>query len=549
MTLRDYQQTLVGDVRAQWTSGKRNVLAVMPTSAGKTRVFSHIVAEETGASVAIAHRQELVVQASLAFARYGVRHRIIGPAVVARNCAAVHLGELGRHFVDAGARVAVAGVQTLIRRDPASDPWFKQVQLTITDEAHHLLADNQWGKAAAMFPNARMLGVTATPLRSDGKGLGRACGDGVMDAMVVGPSMRELINRGFITDYRVFAPRTQDLDLSPENVPLSAGGDYSMPALRKAVHKSHIVGDVVSSYLSIAPGKLGVTFAVDVESATELAAAYRTSGVPAEVVTGDTPDLLRMAIMRRFKNREIMQLVSIDVLGEGVDIPAIEVVSFARPTQSYGLYVQCFGRAVRLMEGKDRAIIIDHVGNVQRHGLPDAPRVWSLDRRERRTGSNAPNDTIPIAVCLECTSAYEAFHKACPYCGAVRQPSGRSAPKQVDGVLEELDPDVLAALRGEVAARDVAQPAFHPDPRIHGANRGRIHARKESQEALRRAMKTWGGYQTHLGRDNDEAQRRFYFRYNIDTMSAWLLDREEADRLREWIEADLAAANVVELTV
>lgn len=514
-----------------------------------TVVFSHILSQEPGASVAIAHRQELVSQISLALARNGVRHRIIGPASVARNCVTIHTGELGRHYIDAGARCAVAGVQTLVRRDPAADPWFNQVRRFILDEGHHATATNSFGTACAMFPNAEGLLVTATPGRADGLGLGRRTlgGSGIVDAMVEAPGMRELIHRGFLTEYRVFARKTSDLDLSPENVPLSAGGDFSPVKLRGAVHKSHIVGDVVEHYKSLAMGKLGVTFAVDVESATELMRAYRDAGVPAELVTAQTPDLLRMQIQRRFRNRELLQLVNVDLFGEGYDLPAIEVVSMARPTQSFALYAQQFGRALRLMEGKERAIIIDHVGNVQRHGLPDAPRKHSLADRERRSGTNAPNDTIPIAVCLECTSAYEAFHKACPYCGAVRQPAGRSAPKQVDGVLEELDPDVLAALRGEVAARDLAQPAFHPDPRVHGVNRNRAHARRESQEALRRAMKTWGGYQTHLGRNNDEAQRRFYFRYNIDTMSAWLLDREEADRLRQWIEADLAAENVVEL--
>lgn len=543
MKLRPDQEAVWDGVRAEWSVGHRNVLAVAPCGWGKTVLFGHALSQEQGATVAIAHRAELVSQMSLALARYGVRHRVIGTPAVARNCATIHMAELGRHYVDAGARCAVASVQTLVRRDPGSDPWFKQVSLVVNDEAHHVIRGNSWGNAIEMFPNARVLGVTATPERSDGKGLGRQA-NGIFDAMVLGPTMRESIKAGNLTEYRIFAPKTTDLDLSA--VPTSASGDFSPAPLRKAVHKSHIVGDVVASYLRIAPGMLGLTFAVDVAAATELAAAYRASGVTAEVVTGETPDLLRMAIMRKFVRREVLQICSVDIFGEGTDIPGLEVISFARPTQSYPLYEQMFCRTLRRKEGKTYGIVIDHVGNVQRHGLPDAPRKRSLAGRDKRSGSG-PSDTIPLSICLECTSAYEAFHKACPYCGAVRVPAGRSAPEQVDGVLEELDPAVLARLRGEVATADAATPAFHPDARINGANHRRTGERRESQAALRRAMTVWGGWQTHQGRSNDEAQRRFFFRYGTDTLSAWLLDRAEADKLREWIEADLQGANVVAL--
>src|SRR5882762_8257373 len=142
-----------------------------------------------------------------------------------------------------------------------------------------MLRDNKWGKVASMFPNARWLGVTATPNRADGRGLGRHA-DGLFDTMVHAPSMRELIRMGYLTDYRIFTIPS-DVDLT--DVPISAGGDFSPEPLRKAVHRSHIVGDVVQHYLRIARGKLGVTFAVDVESATQIAAAFNAAGVKAEV--------------------------------------------------------------------------------------------------------------------------------------------------------------------------------------------------------------------------------------------------------------------------
>jgi DNA repair protein RadD len=232
-----------------------------------------------------------------------------------------------------------------------------------------------------MFPNARGLGVTATPVRADGKGLG-AHHDGVMHHIIEGAGMRDLIQQGFLTDYRIFAPPS-DLDLT--GVTRAADGDYNKKQLKQRVRRSQIIGDVVAHYLRIAPGKLGLTFATDVETATEIANRYRAAGVPSEVVSAKTPTGQRIEILKRFKRREVMQLVNVDLFGEGFDLPALEVVSMARPTESYGLYCQQFGRVLRPLPGKTVGIIIDHVGNVVRHGLPDKPRRWSLDRREKRT--------------------------------------------------------------------------------------------------------------------------------------------------------------------
>ena len=412
VTLRPFQVACRDQVYQAWADGARNVLMVIPTGGGKTVVFSDIMASYSAPSIAIAHRQELVSQISLALARNGVRHRIIGPAQVARICTSIHIADLGANYIDPTNKCAVAGVDTLIRMDPNTN-WFRQIRLVVQDEAHHLLVKNKWGAAQQMFPNAYGLGVTATPCRADGNGLGRQA-DGIIDKMVIGPGMRELIEAGWLSEYRIFAPPS-DLDLT--GVTVSASGDFSPPKLSEAVHKSHIVGDVVDHYLRIAPGKLGVTFAVDVAAAGEIAEAYRSKGVAAEVVSAKTPDALRAAILRRFRSREVIQLVNVDLFGEGFDLPAIECISMARPTQSYGLFAQQFGRALRPMEGKTHAFIIDHVGNVHRHGLPDAPRAWSLDRRERRTRTSV-DIVIPVRTCPNCTAAYERVHPRCPYCGS-----------------------------------------------------------------------------------------------------------------------------------
>lgn len=543
---RPYQERLNADIHAQWAAGARNVLARAPTGSGKTVCMAWENATHAGASINIAHRQELVGQMSLALARNAIRHRIIGPSALAHNCVTVHMGEVGRSYYDPSALIGVGGVDTIIRR--ADDPWFKQVTLWQTDEAHHLLRDNKWGNAVTLFPQARGIGWTATPGRADGKGLGRGTqnaegawsNDGVFDAMVAGPEMRELIEAGFLTDYRIFCPPS-DIDLSDVNV--TGTGEFSPPKLRAAVHKSHIVGDVVATYLRIARGKLGITFAVDIEHAQEMTAAFRTAGVRAEIVTSETPDALRVSILRRFRAREIDQLVNVDLFGEGFDVPAVEVVIMARPTASFNLYAQQFGRALRPMDGKAWGVIIDHVGNVMRHGLPDAPRSWSLDRRDRR---QRQEPTVTVRYCPRCTAAFERVHWKCPYCGHEPEPAGRSAPELVEGDLTELDPATLRLLRGEISRID--SPARVPShlagsPAGYAVQRNHLE-RQQTQAALRAAVALWAGWRKMLGDDDREIYRRFYVTWGVDVLTAQTLGAGEAGALTARVSEVLTAAGV-----
>lgn len=541
-TLRYYQAAGKQRVREAWDAGRRNVLFVAPTGSGKTVFFGSVLADVTGASVAIAHRQELVTQMSVALARVGVRHGVVAPDSVRRLCVSLHMAEVGRSYFDPQAQCRVAGVDTLVRIDPKSDPWFAAVRLWVQDEAHHVLKSNKWGTAADMFPQALGLGVTATPLRADGKGLGRHA-DGLFDEMIVGPSMRELINQQYLTEYRIFAPPS---DVVYDDVPVTASGDYSPAKLRAAVHRSNsIVGDIVGHYLKIARGKLGITFAVDVEAATEIAAEYRRQGVPAEVVTAATPDHLRVAILRRFRAREILQLVNVDLFGEGFDVPVCKVVSMARKTESYGLYVQQFGRPLRPDGTGEPAIIIDHVGNVIRHGLPDAPREWTLDRREARAAKKL--DGILLRACPECTAVYERFRKVCPYCAFYPEPPSRSSPEHVDGDLFELDPQALAALRGEVQRVD--GPPVVPYGATSAAQQGAFnqhHARQAAQLKMRHALALWSGYWRQMhGRDDSEIQRLFFHAFGLDVMSAMAVGRPQAEALTEKIHTALRREGVM----
>jgi DNA repair protein RadD len=568
-TLRDFQVEGKRDIVAAWAEGAKNVMPVFPTGSGKTVITGSIIKDHNAPTCAIAHRQELVSQISLALNREGVQHGIVAPDAVIKQIISLEQENHGRSLYSPRAIVRVAGVDSLGSLE-TTDPWLQQVSLVVQDEGHHVLRANKWGRAMDMFPNARGLFPTAHAIRADGKGLGRSA-DGLVDRLVVGPSCRQLINRGFLCDYRLIAPPD---DTNLEDVGITDGGEFSYSKLREAVHKNkHIVGDVVEHYLRFAPNKLGVTFAVDIEAATEIVRAYQAAGVNAEVITADTPLNVRGQLMRRFRAREIMQLVSVDVLGEGVDVPAIEVVSMARHTMSFQLYAQQFGRALRVAVGdfiydiwdsftdaerlqhiaeskKPKAIIIDHVNNYQRHGLPDVPRSYSLDRRQKRK-RKVIDDEIPLRACMnpECLQPYEAVLPACPHCGTKPVPMRRGSPEQVEGDLVELDPSVLAELRKEIAKVDGPAPVLQGAPMAaqYGV-RNAHHDRQQAQAALRHAMAVWMGWQAHQGRGTSEAQKRFYYAFKVDVATAQTANRENANELLTRITQDLNRNNVIEAT-
>lgn len=562
--LRSYQLEAKAGVYQAWQQGHKNVALVLPTGAGKTVTMATIINEFPGSVCAIAHRQELVIQISIALARAGVRHRIIGPDNIVKFIVQLHMQETGTSYYNPGAKVAVAGVDTLVRRADKLKHWADSVGLWVQDECHHVLQRNKWGAAAKMFPNARGLGVTATPCRADGYGLGSHA-DGVFNTMFVGPSLRWMISEGYLTDYRLFAPPS---DMRFDTIEPGASGDYNHKQLRAVAKESHIVGDVVEHYLKLATGKLGITFAPDIETATEITAQFNAAGVPAQLVTGETPDQLRIEYMRRFKQRQLLQLVNVDLFGEGVDVPAVEVVSMARKTESFSLFVQQGGRGLRPVyaagfdlstkagrlaaiaaSDKRDAIIIDHVGNIARHAVArDCPytgrlvadlchREWSLDRRERRS-KGAPTDAIPMTHCPMCTGSYPRVYSVCPYCQHKPEPRGRSSPEFVDGDLLELDEAALVKLRGDVAKVDMTPGEYRAQlmdqnvPTVGVmANVKRHVERQGAQAELRELIEQWAGWQKHFGRSRSESYRRFWFNFGIDVMSAQALGVDDARAL------------------
>lgn len=537
LELRPYQFAVTVGVRDVWAQGGTPLIE-LPTGAGKTVIIAVLVAEHDGPAVIIAHRRELVGQLSLALAREGVVHKIIAPPATIRAIVRRNTEEVGRSYYSASAPVAVAGVDSIRN---SSEIWRKSVTLYVIDEGHHPLQSNKWGRAIKMFPNAKGLAVTATPERADGKGLGVHAA-GFYTHIVSGPSLRELIDAGYLSDYIVYAPESS-LDLSTIKISQTTG-DYVHAALQAAVTKAQITGDVIQHYLRIAPGRLGITFAVGVREAEILAAAYNAAGVPAAVVHAKTPDAERTDIIRRFSRRELLQLVNVDIFGEGFDLPAIEVVTFVRPTKSLPLYLQSFGRGLRIMKGKDHAIIIDHVGNVVEHGLPDAPRSYSLNHTDPR--GKGPKGILALKVCTACARVFPRVQVGCPYCGFIPVPAQRSSPAEVDGDLVELNAETLAAMRGAMVRADMSPEEYAADLHRRGCpqvgiprNVQRHRLNQEAQSRLRHAMDWWRGVQHAEGISERESYRRFYLTFDVDVLTARTLSVAEADDLCDRIRANL----------
>lgn len=546
-TLRPYQEKLVKDTYQQWDAGKQFVAMVSATGSGKSMTLTAIVAKERDRGqyvLVLAHRQELITQLSDTMGRMEIRHQVIAANKVVRFAAKQSMENHGVNYVDPNARVMVASVQSMREAKIADLAKLGNKLTVVQDEFHHATKKSKtWGGVLTPLLNAgaRGLGPTATPCRADGQGLSRET-DGYADVIVEGPSMRWLIDNGYLSQYKIYCPPT---DLRLDNVETSkTTGDYKEKELKAEIGRSHIVGDIVSHYLKICPGKRGITFTVGVDTAEEVAEEYRKRGVPAIALSGRNADEERVQAIRDLKSGKILQIVNDSLIGEGVDIPAVEVVSFARPTQSYALYAQMFGRALRPFEGKSHAIIIDAVSNVMRHGLPDAPREWSLDRRERRTGKSEPS---MVRVCTACAAVYERFLDACPDCGEpVPKPAQRSGPEFVDGDLYELDPDVLAQMRNEVVgARETPEAmrdrltAQHVPPAGVMANIKRQRERLDALGELDSAMATIAGYWRHDGLSDSEIFRKFFQRYGIDWISAQALKCSQAQQLFTRIETDV----------
>lgn len=413
---------------------------------GKTTIFSYVthsaVAKDRTVFL-LCHRAELVKQIAATLARFETQHQIIAPGPIIRQAQVAQFKAHGRTYVHRDARAYVASVQTLVKR--LDDPALPVPDIIVVDECHHLIQDSTWGRIVERYPQAKILPVTATPIRLDGKGLGVGAG-GFADDMIMGPTMRELIDGGYLSPYRIFAPPNL-LDLKGVR---TRAGDYAKDQLAEAVDKPKITGDLVEHYQRLAAGRRAIVFCVSVSHAQHVADAFQAAGVAAEVLDGSQDAGERDARIKRFESGETLVLTSCDIVSEGFDLPAIEVAILARPTQSLSLYLQQVGRALRVFPGKAEAIILDHVGAVITHGLPDEDREWSLDgvkrgKRETPANDNGEPGVASVSTCPKCYTVHLPAPE-CPTCGHV-YPVRERKIETTDGQLQEITAAELEAMR------------------------------------------------------------------------------------------------------
>jgi len=410
--LHDHQKQLVADIRQAYKDGFNAPLVVLPTGGGKTTIFAYITAaaaEKGNCVFLIAHRSELIKQISQTLGRFDVNHNIIAPLPIIRQATLEHFKEFNRGFIDRHSKIFVASVQTIVRR---MDLIPHSPSLLVVDESHHLTDKTQWGRVVARYPDAKLLPVTATPIRLDGKGLGKHCG-GFADTIVLGQTMKWLIANGYLCQYRIFCP--------PNNINLqqikTVMGDYKKDDMAAQVDKPTITGDAVKHYNKLAAGKRAVVFCINIDHARHVCNEFSSNGIAAEILEGKMESGERNDTIQRFRTGETKVMVTCEIVSEGFDLPAIECAILLRPTKSLSLYLQQIGRALRVLEGKDYALILDHVGSVMRHGLPDQDREWTLDGVIKKKRKNE-EQAIGVRRCPVCFAVHKPLPK-CPECGFV----------------------------------------------------------------------------------------------------------------------------------
>lgn len=408
MQARPFQAALLDRARQAIRDGARRILLQLPTGGGKTFIASYImrgmVARERTPWFLV-HRKELLEQTSETFDKVGLPHGWIARGRAPDRTAPAHL----------------VGVQYLSRRLKDYDA----PDALIIDEAHHAVA-GQWGTVLDHYKGALQLGLSATPERLDGRGLGDR-----FDVLIQGPSVAQLIADGFLSPYRYFAPGQPDLTGIR-----TRGGDYARDELADVMGDADLIGDAVQHYRELADGEQGITFGVDRAHSAAIADAFNRAGIAAAHIDGTMSDLQRARIVGAFRAGELKIMCNVDLFGEGFDVPGIVYLGMFRPTKSLGLCMQQWGRSLRIMEGKEAAIICDHAGNAFTHGLPDDPRTWSL---QGRTKAKRASDAMAIHQCPICYQVTPSQRVKCP-CGYVFTARQRPLAWE-DGHLFELRPD------------------------------------------------------------------------------------------------------------
>ena len=365
ITLRDYQQLAKEDIFDKWNLFD-NILYQMPTGTGKTRLFTSIIRDINiwglrhninFRILIIAHRSELIEQSSRSLDKYRIKHGVLAGTMKDKR--------------DLTQAIQVASIQTITH--PANQCLIEDLKFDfiIIDEAHHAVASS-YQKLWEFCPDAKKLGVTATPWRMNNNGFAQ-----IFDAYIPSMSIKEFIQKGWLATYQYYSiPISSELLKSIDSIrEFDIEGDYKNSALAEVCDTLKIRAQLYDSYAKNALGKKGIIYSISREHSEHICSQYQSHGVSIENIDSKTPAKVREAVINAFKNGEIDIIVNVDIFSEGFDCPDIEFIQLARPTKSLVKYIQQVGRGLR-KNGDKRCIILDNVGMYSRFGLPDEVRDW-----------------------------------------------------------------------------------------------------------------------------------------------------------------------------
>lgn len=404
MELRPYQKDLVNKIRQAICEGCHRVCAVLGCGGGKSVIIATIAkaATDKGNRVLfLVHRKELVNQIKRTMDRQGVNPFLCSVSMVQ----------------------TVSRMKTLARTTPPS--------LIIVDEAHHALAAG-YLRIFDYFPQATVVGFTATPQRMGTGGLGK-----VFQQLAESVSTKWLIQNHYLAPYHLYS-----VPLTDVKGIRTSHGDYDQKEIVKLMDKGTIFGGTVASWLQQAKGKKTIVYCASIKTSRATAEAFQSHGIPAAHLDGETPKAERDRIVQEFREGKILVLCNVDLFGEGFDVPDCEAVQLLRPTKSLILFIQQAMRPMRInpADPNKEAIILDHVGNYTRHGFPDDDHDWSLAEKKKKKKAETTTRQCPIC--------YHVFIPApglgqikCPFCGHLFEDerAPRAEQEELDGVtLEEI---------------------------------------------------------------------------------------------------------------
>lgn len=415
LKLREYQDKAVKDIRVVFAKKIKTVLLVSPVASGKTVMFSWLawaVYNKGKRVLLLGHRDEILDQISEKLSMFSVPHGFVR----------------GGDKSGINERVIVGSVASVARcLDKIARP-----DLIIVDEAKHCIKKTQFGKCVNYFPDAFVLGVDASPERHSKEGMGE-----IFKEIVYGPTVRWLIDNGYLSDYEMYAP----LDL-PDLADIKIDrGEYIQAQVEQTMNKPSITGKAVEQYKELADGKCCLVFCTSVKHAQDVAAEFCVAGYKFVSVDGQTPKPIRKQAVENLRIGVIDGITNCMLFCEGTDLPRVECVIDLSPTMSLALDIQKKGRGLRVFPGKEKLIIIDSAGNCYRHGLPCTPREWSLDGKKRR----ARGAVHPLRHCKECRAIYDPALSQCPRCGSVQLIEHREI-KQRKGRLAKITPEEAALI-------------------------------------------------------------------------------------------------------